>query len=321
MYSTLSDSGSLSVAYRRMVLIRAFEETLADLFERGRIGGTSHFCIGQEACAVGVIGAADERDYIVSNHRGHGHMLARGLEPKRVFGELMGRTIGYCRGRGGSQHISCMEKHFLGTNGITGGGLPIATGAAAALQYRNSNQCVIAFFGDGATNQGTFHESLNLSSVWKLPVLFVCENNLYGMSTSYDACTACTDAATRAAAYAVPGRSCDGMDVRQVFSAAADLLERVRNGHGPALLELKTYRFCGHSKNDERIYRTRCEERDWRQRDCLARTEGCLREAGVENSELQAIRDQTRESVRAMAQVALASPEMEKSEVLKGVYT
>ena len=310
----------LAACFRRMLLIRQFEEALGDLFTKNLLGGTSHFCIGQEACAVGVVGAVRETDWLVSNHRGHGHLLARGLEPFRVMAELMGREAGYCGGRGGSQHMCAMDLCFLGTNGITGGGIPIGTGAAWALKYRETDDIAIVFFGDGASNQGTFHESLNMASLWKLPVLFVCENNGYGMSNPTAASVAVPTVADRAAAYAMPGTTADGMDVTKVIAATAAAAERVRAGEGPALLELMTYRFCGHSKNDPRVYRTREEEADWGERDCLAVTARLLAERGLAAEQVQALRDDAAAEMREVVERALAAPVGDRNHALGGVY-
>jgi len=306
--------------YRRMLMIRRFEETLGELFAQNRIGGTSHFCIGQEACAVGVIGTALATDYIVSHHRGHGHALARGLEPVRVFAELMGRRTGYCGGRGGSQHMCAMDLCFLGTNGITGGGLPIATGAAFALKYRDANDIVLAFFGDGACNQGTFHESLNMASIWKLPVLYVCENNQYGMSTPVAAVSSVLPLTERAAAYGMTTATADGMDVCAVARAAEHLIEHVRAGNGPAFLELQTYRFCGHSKNDPRAYRTRQEEADWAERDCLLVTREHLVIQGTAAADIAAVDAEVAAEIAAAAAEALDTPTADPATAAGGVY-
>ena len=310
----------LLAAYARMLIIRIFEETLSDLFTRNLLGGTSHFCIGQEACAVGVVWAVRETDWLVSNHRGHGHLLARGLDPARVMGELMGKLNGYCGGRGGSQHMCAMEHHFLGTNGITAGGLPIGTGAALALKVRRLDDIVVVFFGDGASNQGTFHESLNMASLWKLPVLYVCENNGYGMSNPVGSSTAADSIAARAAAYKMPGKTVDGMDVTRVAEATAALAGAVRSGAGPALLELTTYRYCGHSKNDPRVYRTREEESAWEERDCLRRTADRLRELGLTDSRLEETRQRARACIDAALETATQAPVGDRSHALGGVY-
>lgn len=307
--------------YRRMVLIRVFEETLADLFAKNLLGGTSHFCIGQEACAVGVVSAARDDDYIVSNHRGHGHLLARGLAPVRVIAELLGRRIGYCGGRGGSQHMCALDKYFLGTNGITGGGLPIGTGAAYALKYRGSDQIVIVFFGDGASNQGTFHESLNMASLWRLPVLFVCENNGYGMSVPVDRSTAAPSIARRAPAYSMSGQTCDGMDLLEIHARASEMIAAVRAGEGPALLELMTYRYCGHSKNDARVYRTREEEADWEAKDCIRHTATYMKRAlGFTDEHIAALEAEARQAMETATEEALNAPAGDRRHALGGVY-
>lgn len=306
--------------FRRMLLIRFFEETLGTLFEKNLIGGTSHFCIGQEACAVGVISETRDDDYLVSNHRGHGHLLARGLEPVRVMAELLGRKAGYCGGRGGSQHMCAMDRCFLGTNGITGGGLPIATGAAYALKHRGSDQIVVGFFGDGASNQGTFHESLNMASLWQLPVLYVCENNMYGMSIPVCVSTSCARISDRAPSYSMRGETCDGMDLVVAKERTAELLDYVRSGNGPALLELQTYRFCGHSKNDARVYRTREEEAEWQKRDCLTLAAAHLQERGLSAAEIEAIRSAVGAEMQAAADEALGCPYGDEQDAVGGVY-
>lgn len=310
----------LTECFRKMLLIRYFEEALSDLFSRNMVGGTSHFCIGQEACAVGVVSAAQPDDVIVSNHRGHGHLLARGLDPMRVMAELLGRETGYCGGRGGSQHMCAMDMAFLGTNGITGGGIPIATGAAFALKYQERPQIVLAFFGDGASNQGTFHESLNMASLWKLPVLYICENNLYGMSISVANSVASGTVAARAPAYDMPASNCDGMDVLAVREHTARMIEHVRSGAGPALLELHTYRYCGHSKNDARLYRTREEEAEWHGRDCLDHTATYLRERGLSQADIDALKQSVHAHVDQIVDVASQQPYGDETHALGGVY-
>lgn len=306
--------------YERMVLIRAFEEALADLFSKNLLGGTSHFCIGQEACAVGVLSAVDATDYVVSNHRGHGHLLARGLDPERVMAELMGRKNGYCGGRGGSQHLCAMDHHFLGTNGITGGGIPIGTGAAYALKYRRESGAVVVFFGDGATNQGTFHESLNMASLWQLPVLYVCENNGYGMSNPVANAMSGGGVTARARAYGMETLSVDGMNFFEVYAAARDLRQQIRDGGGPVLLELLTYRYCGHSKNDPRVYRSRNEEADWKERDCLVFLGAALRERGSTEEELAGIRTRVNEQMAGVIAASLEAPRGDRAHALGGVY-
>jgi len=311
---------TLREAHERMMVIRYFEEALSDLFARNLLGGTSHFCIGQEACAVGVVTAVRPTDWLVSNHRGHGHLLARGLDPARVMGELLGKLTGYCGGRGGSQHMCAMDHHFLGTNGITGGGLPIGTGAALATKCRQRDDIVVVFFGDGASNQGTFHESLNMASLWQLPVLYVCENNGYGMSNPVHDSTAGETIAGRAAAYRMRGETTDGMDVVGVMETAAEMAAAVRAGEGPALLELTTYRYCGHSKNDPRVYRSREEEAAWELRDCIARAAACLMEMGVSAADLEEASLRARACIDSAVEAAMSAPVGGREHALGGVY-
>ena len=278
--------------YRLMWRIRLFEQRVDVLFGEGALDGTTHLACGQEATAVGACGALREEDYVVSNHRGHGHLLARGGDPKRIMAELMGKADGYCAGRGGSQHLCVMSLGFLGTNGITGGGLPIAIGAAFAIRYRHEPRVVLCFFGDGASNQGTFHESLNMAAIWQLPVVFFCENNLYGMSTHVSRVVPVADIAQRAAAYAMRARVVDGMDVGEVYRTTLAAVECAREGGGPTLVEAKTYRYLGHSKSDRRVYRTREEEAEWADRDPLVRMKSALMQEGVSEQDLDAVREE-----------------------------
>ena len=314
------ETPQLLAMYERMPLIRYFENKLADLFSCGSLGGTSHFCIGEEASAVGVVFASDEKDWIISNHRGHGHLLARGLEPRLVMAELMGKDAGYCRGRGGSQHISCMARHFLGTNGITGGGIPIAAGAALSAKYRGTDEVSICFFGDGASNQGTFHETLNMSSLWKLPILFVCENNGYAMSTPLCRNSASGNIAQRAAAYGMKASVCNGFDVEDTYFTARKLLQEVRESKVPQLLEVMTYRHCGHSKNDARVYRTREEEQEMLKRDCVSAAHARLLERGVSEDELLAVDNRARTSIENAAQFAQDAAVSSPEDALEGLF-
>jgi len=309
----------LAEAYRKLLLIRRFEERVQELFGRGRIAGTCHLCIGQEAVAVGVCGALAAGDQVVSCHRGHGHLLAMGGDPARLMGELMGREIGYCRGRGGSQHLSASQIGFLGTNGITGGGIPIATGAALSARQRRTGAAVVCFFGDGATNQGTFHESLNMASLWKLPILYVCENNGYAMSMPVTRAIAGGEILDRARAYAMRAERVDGMDAEAIEKAAADALAHARSGKGPAFIEAMTYRFCGHSKSDRLVYRTREEEAEWRKRDPVATTRARLVASG-EMSEAERIETEVASLLEEAEQQALASPEAAPANAGEGVY-
>ena len=305
--------------YRKVLLIRKVEERIEELFAESKVAGTCHLCIGQEAVAVGVCNALKPGDQVVSCHRGHGHLLAMGGDPARLLGELMGKEIGYCRGRGGSQHMSAPEIGFLGTNGITGGGIPIATGAALSAQMLGTERVVVGFLGDGATSQGTFHESLNMASLWKLPVLYVCENNGYAMSTPVARTVAGGDLLKRAAAYAIRAERADGMEVDAVERAARGLLEYVRAGNGPAFLEAVTYRYCGHSKSDRRVYRTREEEAQWKRRDPVRTLRARLDEKGMAE-QAEAVEEEVRAMMEDVERRCAESPDAVAGNALKGVY-
>lgn len=266
---------------RCMLLIRLFEERVDALFAAGQLRGTSHLAVGQEAVAVGAAAALAPDDYISSTHRGHGHFLARGGEVTRIMAELFGKETGYSEGRGGTQHMADFSIGFLGMNGITGGMLPIATGAAFSARYRKTSQVALAFFGDGASNQGTFHETLNMAAIWKLPAIYLCENNLYAMSTPACRMVSVENIADRAAGYGIPGVIVDGNDVLAVQAAVAEAAARARRGDGPTLIEAKTYRILGHSRGDLRVYRTREEEADWLAREPIARFAAHLQQEGL----------------------------------------
>lgn len=305
--------------YRTALTIRLFEEKVDWLFARGKLGGTTHLCIGQEGVAVGVIEALRPEDYIVSTHRGHGHLIARGADITRIFAELLGKREGYCKGRGGTQHLSVMDLNFLGTNGITGGGLPIATGAGISIKLSGEQRVAVCFFGEGASNQGTFHESLNMASAWDLPVLYVCENNMYAMSTRFTRVSRFDDVALRAAAFGMPSVIVDGMDAVEVAEATGAMLRKIRNNEGPALIEAKTYRFCGHSKSDARVYRSREQEAEWKEKDPLQKLEAMLLEK-ISHGELEHLR----RSVKSMIEDAYSNAERGKgpdqNDALEGVY-
>jgi acetoin:2,6-dichlorophenolindophenol oxidoreductase subunit alpha len=313
---------ALRDALRKMHVIRRFEEAAEDSYIRGKSYGTMHLSIGQEATAVGVCAALGDRDYITSTHRGHGHCIAKGAEAKRMFAEFLGRETGYCRGRGGSMHIADPSRGNLGANGIVGGGLPIAVGAAFSAKRLKTGAVAVSFFGDGANNEGAFHESLNLAAVWKLPVVFVCENNLYGMSVSTARSTAVTDVAARAAAYAMPGVIVDGNDFAAVAAASFTAADRARAGDGPTLIECKTYRTRGHSRSDRNRYRTKEEIETWRARDPIALFETELLALGlIGREEIDAVAAAAeREVVEAVA-FAEASPVPDVAGLLDDVYT
>lgn len=310
-------------ALRRMHLIRQFEEGAEESYTRGLIHGTMHLSIGQEASAMGICLPLTNDDQITSTHRGHGHCIAKGADVSRMFAEFFGKTTGYCAGRGGSMHIADVSTGNLGANGIVGGGLPIAVGAALTAKRLKTSKVVTCFFGDGANNEGAFHEALNMASVWKLPVIFVCENNGYGMSTSTARSTAVANIADRASAYSMPGVIVDGNVLSDVAEASHNAVERARRGDGPSLIECKTYRYRGHSKSDRNRYRTKDEIDDWMtNRDPIARYEAQLKEFGIASAdELDAIREAVRQEIAAGIEFAKDSPMPEISGLADNVYT
>jgi acetoin:2,6-dichlorophenolindophenol oxidoreductase subunit alpha len=257
----------LREALRKMHLIRKFEEGAEDLYTRGLSYGTMHLSVGQEASAVGATMMLRKTDYITSTHRGHGHCIGKGAEVKFMFAEFLGKEEGYCRGRGGSMHIADMSVGNLGANGIVGGGIPIAAGAAMGIKQQKRDDVVVCFFGDGASNEGAFHEALNMAAVWKLPVIFVCENNQYGMSVSTERSMSVKDVATRAIGYNMPGITVDGNSIAEVVEAVDEAVAQARIGNGPSLIECKTYRTKGHSRSDRNRYRTKEEIETWKTRD------------------------------------------------------
>ncbi len=306
---------------RTMYRIRLFEEKLEFLFKRGMLGGTVHLCIGQEACAAGVCAALVAGDVASGTHRGHGHAIAKGLQLDRMFAELMGKVDGYCRGKGGTQHLASLVDGFLGTNGITGGGIPIATGAALALKYRQLPNVAVVFFGDGAVNQGAFHEALNFGSIWDLPVIYVCENNMYAMSAHIDRMLGGEGVLERARSYGIEGVRVDGMDVTAVFEAATAARRAVLDRQRPYFIECTTYRYAGHSKSDVRKYRTRDEEAQWRERDPIVLFSKHLAEMAVSTAEeMSALRDEVVAEVEAGVEFAKRSAEGGAADVLTEVY-
>jgi pyruvate dehydrogenase E1 component alpha subunit len=312
----------LREALRKMHLIRRFEESAEDAYMRGLVHGTMHLSIGQEASAVGACVPLSDADYITSTHRGHGHCIAKGAEVRRMFAEFFGKEDGYCRGRGGSMHIADVSKGNLGANGIVGGGIPIAVGVALAMKKQKRRSVVVSFFGDGANNEGAFHEALNLASIWKLPVIFVCENNGYGMSTSTERSTAVANVADRAAAYAMPGAIVDGNNFADVAQASFEAVECARMGQGPTLIESKTYRIRGHSRSDRNRYRTKEEIEAWQARDPIRAFERELVELGlVPRSEIEAIRADVEGEIAEAIEFAKLSPSPRIEELTRYVYT
>ncbi len=311
----------LRECYRMMLLIRRFEEAVEELFAQGLIVGTAHFCIGQEASAVGAIAALQPDDMVTSNHRGHGHFLAKGADPRRLMAELFGRSTGYAGGRGGSQHVADFSIGFLGSHGITAGMIPIATGAALTQKLQQTGRIVLAFFGDGATGQGAFHEAVNIGAMWELPVVYLCENNMYAMSTPVEEAFRVPSVAERASAWGIPGVRCDGNDVEAVASAVSDAAKRARAGGGPTLVEAQTYRQCGHSKSDECLYRTDEEEQRWLQRDPLTVAAAKLIERDICTPDaLDRLAAQVEREIEEAIQFASESPEPDPETVADGVF-
>jgi len=280
--------------YRRMCLIRSFEEHARDLYMQGRVRGATHMYIGEEAVAVGACAALRRDDYITSTHRGHGHCLAKGGRPAAMMAELLGKATGYCHGKGGSMHIADLEAGILGANGIVGGGVSIATGAAYACKYRSSGQVVCCFFGDGALNQGIFHESANMAGLWKLPVIYLCEENKYAEFSPNASFFPVRDLTVRAAPYGFPGVAVDGNDALAVYQTVRAAVERARSGEGPTLIVADTYRIEGHTIGDPLTLRPKDETETWRKRDPILRWRQSLQAQGV-------LDDNTAEKIMAEA--------------------
>lgn len=309
-------------ALRKMILIRKFEEGAEDSYTRGLIHGTMHLSIGQEASAVASCMALGDDDKITSTHRGHGHCVARNADLGRMFAEFFGKETGYCRGRGGSMHIADVARGNLGANGIVGGGLPIAVGAALSAKRLGSGAVTVCFFGDGANNEGAFHEALNMAAIWALPVVFVCENNRYGMSTPVERATAVPHIADRAAAYGMPGVTVDGNDFSAVAEAVDAAVARARRGEGPSLVENLTYRWRGHSKSDRNRYRTKDEIADWMTRDPIARMSELLIAHGILSREgLAALEAEASAEIARAIEFARLSPAPRIEEATRYVYT
>ena len=315
----------LAEMYLKMLQIRAFEEKVAYLFSRGLIHGTTHLYSGEEATAVGVCSALHDDDQITSTHRGHGHCIAKGIDLNRMMAELLGKIDGYCRGKGGSMHIADVSRGNLGANGIVGGGIPIAVGAALTLRLRERvlgeeiDQIVVCFFGDGALNQGSFHEAVNLAAVWDLPVVFVCENNQYAMSLSNPRGFKLEKLADRAAGYGIPGWTVDGNDAFAVHDMTLKARNHVRE-NGPVLIVAETYRHKGHSKSDANRYRTKEEMELWRSRDPIPRFRTALSEQGFSDDELGSIQTQAEADIEAAVVFAEQSPYPSVDTILEDVY-
>jgi len=310
--------------YRTMVTIRRFEESIRDLFFQGQIPGFVHVSIGEEAVPTGVCVALTPADYITTTHRGHGHMLAKGGALRPMMAEIFGRRTGYCKGKGGSMHIVSYQLGILGANGIVGAGIPIATGAALASSFRSNEAVAVSFFGDGASNEGTFHESLNLASLWRLPAIYVCQNNAYAEFTPTAESTSVKDIAVRAAGYNMPGVVVDGNDVVAVYEAACTAVARAKRGDGPTLIEAKTYRWEGHVVGEQAFvgeYRDAGEVDAAKQRCPILRFAQQLQDTGfIAAAELERVRTEVERAIEDAIAFAQSSPQPEASEATEDVF-
>ncbi|GAB4429867.1 MAG: pyruvate dehydrogenase (acetyl-transferring) E1 component subunit alpha [Anaerolineae bacterium] len=322
MDDTHQPTDQLIGLYRRMRLIREFELRAINERRNGLIPGFIHSCVGQEATAVGACAALRQSDVITSTHRGHGHLIAKGGEPKFMMAELAARSTGYSGGKGGSLHMTDFNLGILGANGIVAGGIPMATGAALAFQMRGEDSVALAFFGDGAVNEGAFHEAANLAGLWKLPVIFFCENNLYGEGTPQDKQAPVRDLSVRAQGYNFPGVIVDGNDVLAVLEVTREAVARARRGEGPTFIEGKTYRYRGHYEGDPMVYRSKEELAEWRQRDPIGTfRERLLQRDLATETGLDAIDAEIQTELDEAVQFAADSPAPAPESALEGVYS
>lgn len=316
--------GLASEMIRKMYEIRCFEEKVVDEYARGNVPGVAHVYIGEEAIAVGACMNLHKEDYIISTHRGHGHCIAKGADFKPMLAELFGKKTGYCKGKGGSMHIASFENGILGAMGIVGSGVPIATGAALGIKLQGLKRVVLCFFGDAASNTGASHEGMNLASIHKLPVIFICENNLYGISVPQRRHQAITNIADRAVGYNMPGVVVDGMDVVAVYDEVGKAVKLAREGKGPMLIECKTYRFRGHMEGDPNLglrYRTKEEIEEWKKRDPIKLfKERLLNEKVIKKSEIEAIEKEVRKIIEEAHEYAANSPFPEIETIYEDVF-
>jgi pyruvate dehydrogenase E1 component alpha subunit len=306
-----------------MYRMRRFEEEVFEFYKKGLMPGLAHLYLGEEAVATGVCAALSDDDYIGSSHRGHGHLVARGADIDRMMAEILGKETGYSHGKGGSMHIMALDKGILGANGIVGGEIPIATGAAYSALYRGTKQVAVSFFGDSAANEGTFHESVNMAAAWNLPCIYVIENNLYGISVDIRDVTNTDDLADRAAGYGIPGVVVDGMDVEAVYEVAEEAVARARAGRGPTIIECKTYRWQGHHVGDPGDYRVRKDEKEkekWMARCPVETYRGALLKSKVKESEISAVEGDVESEVAAAVKFAVDSPYPDASEAFADIF-
>jgi pyruvate dehydrogenase E1 component alpha subunit len=306
---------------RMMLRIRQFDQRALELYREGVMRGTTHPYIGMEAVAVGACAALRPGDRITSTHRGHGHCLAKGGDPRLMMAELLGRASGYCKGKGGSMHIADVDAGILGANGIVGGGIGLATGAALASKLAGRDDVAVCFFGDGALNQGIFHEAANMAAIWRLPVIYICENNQYAMSARADRFTSVPDPSVRAGAYGFPGLSCDGMDALAVYRTIGGAVARARAGEGPSLVVCVTYRYLGHHVGDPLNYRDKAEVEAWRAQDPIERLRAVLAERRIVTpAEAEALRAEVEREIEEAVAFAKASPEPDPATLAEDVY-
>jgi pyruvate dehydrogenase E1 component alpha subunit len=311
----------LAEMYEKMLEIRYFEEKVFELYGQNLVPGTIHLYAGEEAVAVGVCSSLRKDDYITSTHRGHGHCIAKGADLKRTMAEILGKKTGYCKGKGGSMHIADFQIGMLGATAVVGAGLPIAVGAGLSAKLRKTDQVVACFFGEGASNQGTFHESINMASAWSLPVIFVCENNLYAMGTRQSRIMNIENISDRAGAYGISGVTVDGNDVLAVFEASQKAVDQARSGAGPTLIECKTYRHKGHSRVDPAKYRSKEEVEQWLAKDPISRfKEGLLQNDVFSQAEVQKIGESVAAEIEEAVKFAVESPYPAPEEALEDVY-
>jgi len=316
-----SDLNLLLGYYQKMLELRLFELKVQELYRNARLPGFVHLYVGEEAVGVGVCSNLESRDLVFSTHRGHGHALAKGVPAGVVLAELWGKTTGSSGGRGGSMHMYAPEWGFMGTNGIVGAPIPLATGAGLSAKTRKKGGVVVSFFGDGAVNSGSFHEAVNMGAVWDLPVIYVCENNLYATEMAFSRATKNTSVASRAKSYGLPGVEVDGQDVLAVHGAAKTAIERARAGGGPTLIECKTYRYVGHHEGDPGTdYRTRDEVQQWKAQDPVKRARKLLLDSGADESKLQAIDQEVEQLIDQAVEFAEKSPEPSPESVNEHVF-
>ncbi len=324
----LKKSGELGLSkedlihmYRTMVKIRHFEEMADHLYAMGKVHGTMHLSAGQEAVAVGEGTATQPNDYLLNHHRGHGHLIAHGADVNKMMAEFLGKDTGYCHGRGGSMHIADVESNNLGANGIVGGGLELVAGVGIAIQLQKTDQIVLVIFGDGAANEGIFHESLNMSAIWNLPVVYLCENNHYGMSEEVERVSSKVPFRERAGSHGIPGYFIDGNDILAVHEFMKDAVSHARSGKGPVFIEAETYRYFGHSKSDRNLYRSKEEIAEWKSRDPIVRFEELLLEGKVITKEdIDNTNNEMAKVIDTAVDFAEKSPEPDPKDVMEWVY-